>query len=306
MAVMVRVAERGGFTAAAEDVGLTPSAVAKVISRLEQRLGVRLLNRTTRRVTLTAEGERYVGKARRILAEIESFENDLTAQGATPRGLIRVSCGTSVGIDVLLRGLPEFRILYPEIELDFVLSDRRVDLIDEQIDVALRLGTLTDSSMVSRRISTFTKVICASPEYLRQAGRIVTPDDLSSHECLYVTAMPGLNSWPFRDGAGVRNIEVRGRIQFNSAAAVFAACVAGLGIGRFSDVVARPEIDAERLVPLLTHEAPWTVDLTALMPNGRQHTPKIRAFLDFLGTMFNTQARHPVPVAPSQYGLRLQ
>ena len=288
---MVRVAERGGFTAAADAVGLTPSAVAKLITRLEQRLGVRLLNRTTRRVTLTDEGERYVGQARRILADIEACEAELTAQSRAPRGLIRIACGTAVGIDVLLQVLPEFQTRYPDIELDFIMSDRRADLIDEQIDVALRLGSLADSSMVSRRLCVFNRVICAAPSYIDRAGPIVTPDDLLAHECLYLTVVPGHNQWPFRDGTGTRIVEVHGRIQFNVASAVFAAVLAGFGICRLSDILTGPEIRAGRLVPLLLDQhLPQSIDLTALVPNGRQHTPKVRAFLDFLATTFAAAA----------------
>jgi DNA-binding transcriptional LysR family regulator len=289
---MVKVAERGGFTAVAAEVGLTPSAVAKLVTRLEQRLGVRLLHRTTRRVTLTDEGERYVSQARSILAEIEAFEADLTAQGATPRGLIRVACGTSVGVDILLQALPDFRSRYPEIELDFVLSDRRVDLVDEQIDVALRLGDLLDSSLVARHICTFRRVICAAPSYLRNVAPVVTPDDLLTHECLNITAVPNLRLWPFKAGKGTRIIEVRGRIQFNMASAVLAAGIAGLGIMRVSDVMVGTAIERGCLVPLLMQDhLSQPIQLTALMPRGRQHTPKIRAFLSFLSTTFAVAVR---------------
>jgi DNA-binding transcriptional LysR family regulator len=289
MAVMLRVADRGGFTAAAEDVGLTPSAVAKLITRLEHRLGVRLLNRTTRRVTLTTEGERYVSEARRILGDIEAFEADLTAHGAKPRGRLRVACGTAVGLDPLIQGLAAFRSQYPEITLDFLLSDRRIDLVEEQIDIALRMGPLVDSSLVSRRICTFSRIICAAPAYLERAGPLATPDDLMAHECLYATSFPSLSQWPFRHGAGIRIIEVSGRIQFNMASAVLSACLAGVGIARITDLLAMPEVRAGRLVPLLTHEhLPEPVDLTALMPSNRHRTPKVRVFLEFLSTTFTT------------------
>jgi DNA-binding transcriptional LysR family regulator len=289
MAVMIRVADRGGFTAAAADVGLTPSAVAKLITRLEHRLGVRLLNRTTRRVTLTAEGERYVSEARRILADIDAFEADLTAHGAKPRGRLRVACGTTGGLDVLIQRLPAFRSQYPEIELDFLLSDRRIDLVEEQIDIALRVGHLTDSSLVSRRLCTFGRIICAAPAYLEGAGPVAIPDDLLEHECLYITTFPALSQWPFRDGAATRIINVSGRIQFSVASAVFSACLAGVGIARLADVLAMPEVKAGRLVPLLMDEhLPEPVDLTALMPSNRHRAPKVRVFLEFLSTTFTT------------------
>lgn len=287
MAVMIRVAERRGFTAAAGDVGLTASAVAKLVARLEHRLGVRLLNRTTRRVTLTAEGERYVARAREILADISQFEREVSALGAAPRGVLRVACGTAVGLDPILQALPGFAARYPEIEIDFRISDRRVDLIDEQIDLALRLGNLNDSALVARRICTFERVVCAAPRYLDRAGQVTSPDDLRSHQCLYVTAHTGLNRWSFRDDDKTKVIEVHGRMRFDDAATVFRAGLAGLGVMRISDVLAAPELHAGRLIPLLIDShVSEPVDLMAIMPAGRQRSPKVRVFLDFLLGLF--------------------
>lgn len=279
---MVRVAENGGFTAAAAGTGLTPSAVAKLIGRLEQRLGVRLLHRTTRRVTLTAEGERYVERARRILADIEECEADLTAQGAAPRGLLRVAAGN---YRTLVEALPEFHARYPEIELEIMISSRRIDLIDDRIDVALRLGRLADSSFVSRRVGRFPRVICATPEYLAKAPPLERPDDLVHHNCLYAAAYPALRFWPFRDRitGGTRVIEVASRVRLDDAEANYRAGLAGLGIIRMTMEFTHHDLAAGRLVSLLEEDhIADPVDFTALMPLGRQHSPKVRAFVDFV------------------------
>ena len=287
MLVMVRVAERGGFTAAAEDVGLTPSAVAKLISRLEHRLGVRLLNRTTRRMTLTAEGQRYVTRARQIILDIEECEADAIAQAAAPRGEIRVACATGVGFETMMAVLPAFRQRYPDIRISFAISSKRIDLVENQIDVAIRLGALPDSSLVVRRLATFRRLICASPIYLASAPPIERPEDLLEHECLYSTSAPALGFWPFRDGEGTKTIQVSCRYQFDVGMACYRASLAGVGIIRMSNEQAGRALKDGRLVPLLEeHHIAEAVHLNALMPAGRQHSPKVRAFTDFLADAY--------------------
>jgi DNA-binding transcriptional LysR family regulator len=287
MLVMVRVAERGGFTAAAEDVGLTPSAVAKLVSRLEHRLGVRLLSRTTRRMTLTAEGERYVARARQIILDIEECEADVIAQGSAPRGEIRVACAMGVGFETMIRLLPEFRERYPDIRISFSISARRIDLVENQIDVAIRLGALPDSSLVVRRLATFRRVICASPIYLAKAGPVERPDDLLQHECIYSTSAPALSFWPFRDGERTKTIQVSCRYTFDDGLACYRASLAGVGIVRLSNEQALPALKDGRLVPLLEDDhISEAVHLNALMPAGRQNAPKVRAFIAFLADAY--------------------
>ncbi len=290
MFVIVRVAERGGFTAAAEDVGLTPSAVAKLVSRLEVRLGARLLNRTTRRVTLTAEGERYVARAKQILADIEDCEQDVSAQAASPRGVIRLACATGVGFETLVGALPEFGRRYPDIRIDFAIAARRIDIVENQIDIAIRLGALPDSSLVVRRLATFRRVLCAAPSYLERCSRIEQPDDLLDHDCLYSSAGANLGQWPFKDGDRIRTIQVASRYQFDDGMACYRAAIAGVGIIRLSNEQAARALDDGRLVPVLDDvHVPDTVQLNALMPNGRQNTPKVRVLVDFLADAYERE-----------------
>jgi DNA-binding transcriptional LysR family regulator len=291
MLVMVRVADRGGFTAAAEDVGLTPSAVAKLVSRLEQRLGVRLLNRTTRRVTLTAEGERYVGRARKILADIDECEADVMAQGAAPRGELRVACATGVGFMTIVSALPEFRERYPDVRIEFAIGSRRIDIVENQIDVAIRLGALPDSSLVARKLATFRRILCASPIYLANAPRLETPDDLLQHECLFATSTPDLDLWPFKDSGGrTRRIRVSCRYTFDDGMACYLASLAGVGIIRLSNEQAARALKVGRLVPVLEADhVPEAVQLHAVVPHGRQNSPKVRAFIDFLANAYEQE-----------------
>ena len=180
-------------------------------------------------------------------------------------------------MDPILQALPAFAARYPEVEIDFNISDRRVDVVADQIDIALRMGTLVDSSLVARKIYTFRRIICAAPSYLERAGPVTLPDDLLNHECIYITASPGLNRWPFRTADSMRFIEVRGRMRFDDAATVFRAGLVGLGIVRVSDGLAMPAIQAGPARSLLmdAHVSEPTY-LTALMPHGRQHSPKLR------------------------------
>ncbi len=290
MLVMVRVADRGGFTAAAEDVGLTPSAVAKLVSRLEQRLGVRLLSRTTRRMTLTAEGERYVERARKILADIDACEADVMAQGAAPRGDLRVACATGVGFATIVSALPKFRERYPDIQIEFSIGSRRIDIVENQIDVAIRLGELPDSSLVVRKLATFRRIICAAPIYLANAPRLETPDDLAQHYCLYVTSARALGIWPFGDGSRTRRILVSCRYRFDDGTACYLASLAGVGIIRLSNEQAARALKVGRLVPVLeTDHVAEAVQLNALVPHGRQNSPKVRAFIDYLADAYEKE-----------------
>src|SRR3954469_19376900 len=196
MNAFVRVAERGSFAAAAEDLSLTPSALSKLVTRIEDRLGVRLLTRPTRKLALTAEGELFVARSREILASIEAAEAEVTAASEQPRGHLRVSVGTAIAKQILGPTLPAFLARYPDISVELNVSDRQIDLVAEQIDVAIRSGALGDSSLVARKIGEATRMICASPIYLERRGSPRVPADLLQHNCL---TLPGAAwaQWPF-------------------------------------------------------------------------------------------------------------
>src|SRR5262245_43949410 len=175
MGVFKLVAERGSFAAAAEDAGLSPSAVSKLIARLEHRLGARLINRTTRRLALTAEGEVFLDRSRRILEAIEAAESEVASSRVSPRGRLRVHSFPSFAVDKLASALPDFLARYPRITFDFLVTNRVVDIIRENVDVAFRVGRLSDSTLVARKVVDLTQIVCASPRYLAEHGRPAQP-----------------------------------------------------------------------------------------------------------------------------------
>jgi DNA-binding transcriptional LysR family regulator len=283
MAIFQRVAERGSFAGAAEDVGLSPSAVAKLVTRLEQRLGVRLINRTTRHLALTAEGEIYLDRVREILGAIEAAESEIASARASPRGHLRVHAFPVIAAHQLAPALPDFLARHPDITFDFIVTNRIVDLVGENVDVSLRIGPLEDSGLVSRKIVDLTRVVCASPDYLARHGRPAEPTDLAHHACLTLSRNPGAASWPFRINGKLTRIEVKGPVSADSADMLLQLAIGGAGILRMSEHVVGAAINAELLQPLLQGaQDPQAYPLYALMPPGRHQAPKVRVFIDFL------------------------
>lgn len=283
MAVFVRIVETGGLAPAARELGLTPSALSKQLARLEARLGVRLLTRTTRRIALTPEGETYLARARDILSLIEAAERDVTAGRDRPGGLLRVNTGTSFARHRLIPLLPAFFARYPDITLDLGVTDRRVDFVTEQADVLLRTGALGDSSLVARRIAGGRRVICAAPAYLERRGRPAAPEDLLAHDCLVLRGLARLTAWPFRSATGLQTLTVRGVATTDSAEALRDMALAGLGIIRVSAFLVTRDIAEERLVPLFEDlHVSEEVPVWAVMAPGRLRLPRVQVFVDFL------------------------
>jgi DNA-binding transcriptional LysR family regulator len=237
MAIFQRVAERGSFAGAAEDVGLSPSAVAKLVARLERRLGVGLDNRTTRHLALTAEGEIYLDRVREILAAIDAAESEITSARASPRGHLRVHTFPVVAAHELAPASPDFLARHPHITLDFMVTNRAVDLVGENVDVSPRMGPLEDSGLVSRKIVDATRIVCASPSYLAKRGRPVEPSDLVRHACLTLSRNPGSASWPFRVNGKLTRIDVKGPVSADSADMLLQLAIGGAGILRLSEHV---------------------------------------------------------------------
>ena len=289
MAAFVRAVETGGFSVAARNMGLTPSAVSKLVTRLEDRLGARLLHRTTRRLQLTAEGEAFYARARPILVAMDEAEAEVSEAGASARGLLRLHCGSAFGMHQLAPGIPRFQKRHPEVEIDITISDQPLGAMEERVDLAIRIGPLDESSMVARRICNLERVICASPAYLLQRGTPRTPDDLQQHNCLWITSLPALRRWPFDTDDGIRVVNVGGNVVANNAETVLQLAVAGVGITRLTDVVVSDAIRSGALVPILAdwhHVEP--VPLFATYPSGRNLSPKVRAMVDFLVEEFGS------------------
>src|SRR5579871_2818184 len=289
MSIFARVVDRGSFAAAADDFGLSPSAVSKLMSRLESRLGVRLINRTTRRLALTAEGEVFLERSRRILEAIDAAESEVAASRRGVHGHLRVHAFPSFAVDHLSAVLPDFLARYPRITFDFLVTNREIDLVEDNIDVALRVGSPGDSSVVARKIADLTQVVCASPAYLARRGTPVHPDDLAHHACLTLSHVPNAHLWSFRVAGESVQVEVDGPVVAHSAHKLLRLAVNGAGIIRFGDIIVAEAIREGRLVPLMERlQQTDGFPLWAISQHRRQRTPRVKAFLDFLMERFAT------------------
>jgi DNA-binding transcriptional LysR family regulator len=283
MRVFVHAIERGTFAGAASAMDLTPSAVSKLIARLEARLGVRLVNRTTRKLSLTAEGETYFVSGRRLIEAVDGLEHEVSASAGEPRGLLRIHTAVSFGVQHLAPAMIDFQRRYPKVRINMSLSDRAVNLHGEQIDVALRVGPLSDSSLMSRKVGEIGRVICASPRYLEQFGVPKVPEDLADHRCIVFT-VAGRGRWTFKTAAGgIEQRDVTGTFATDSHDCMLQLALHGAGIARLADFQAARPIKSGALVPLLVdHHHPDPTPAFAIFPPGTQKVPKVRVFLDFL------------------------
>ena len=289
MTAFVRSVDGGGFSAAARELGLTPSALSKLVTRLEDRLGARLLQRTTRRLQLTPEGEVFYVRSRRILADMDEAEAEVVAAGVRPTGLLRLHCGSAFGMHQLAPAIPLFLERHAGVELDITISDEPLVGLGEGVDLAIRIGPLDESSMVARRICNLERVICAAPSYLERCGTPRTPDELQQHNCLWITSLPVLRRWPFDTDDGIRVVHIDGNVVANNAETVLQLAMAGVGITRLTDVIVGDAIGRGELIPILSewhHVEP--VPLYATYPSGRNLSPKIRAMVDFLVEQFGS------------------
>ena len=279
LAVFVRAAESGNFSRAARELGLSQPSVSRIIGELEARLGVTLLLRTTRRITVTDAGALFLDRAREILAEIEDAED--AARGLDSlRGIIRLALPVVYGTREIIPRLPKFLAAHPLLRLEMTVA--RQDLVAEGADIAIRLGELGDSGFGARRLITLERMLVASPIYLKARGTPKVPADLASHDCIFGPGNFGRDSWSFRRNGAETSVDVRGRIHTNSGPGAFASVMAGLGIAMASTVMCEAEIKAGLLVPLLLPYKIDPVDVHAVVPGGPRPSAKIRAFVDFL------------------------
>ncbi len=287
MSVFVRVVEEQNFSAAARALKLTPSAVSQLIRRLEDRLGARLLNRTTRRVNLTEEGRAFYQRCRPILAAIDEAERAVAEFQEEPRGLLRVAMPLSLGNYHILPLFPDLLTRYRDLKIETIMTDSIMNLVEAQVDVAVRIGPQPDSSLIARRLGSDRRIVVASPAYLERHGTPKTPDDLTDHNCLRQTAVSNLNQWVFQGPDGPRRIEVTGRFEVNNTPALRHAALAGTGLIRVGEFVAGADINAGRLVRVLgDYESPTKMDIFAVYPPNPHLSPKVRAFVDLLVNNF--------------------
>jgi DNA-binding transcriptional LysR family regulator len=279
------VADARSFTQGARRLGVSGAQVSKLVARLENRLGARLLNRTTRDVSLTDTGRAYLERARQVLEDFESLESSVRDQSG-PRGLLKISAPVSFGASQLTPALLEFAAAYPDVALDVSSTDRIVNLVEEGFDVAVRIGALSDSSLVARRLAPVRMVTCASPEYLARAGAPLTLDELGKHEAILDANLADPLVWRFGGYGDYRDIRVHGRLKFSGADACVAAAVAGFGITRTPAFAAADDLRNGRLVPVLCNFEPELIHVHAVYPHARHLAAKVRAFVDFLAKRY--------------------
>jgi len=290
--VFAAVAGSGSFSAAGRLLALTPSAVSRTVDRIEARLGVRLLLRTTRALTLTAEGQAYLGMARRVLADLDDSEQSIADQGA-PRGRVRVSAAQSHGRLCIVPVLGEFVRLYPHILVDVSLSDALVDVAAGQADVAIRFGPLVDSALTARKLGETRRVIVASPDYLARHGTPQAPEDLHGHNCLNFNFRRTEPIWPFRRDGRDYSLSVRGNIEANNGETLGQLAAAGVGVTRVGAFSVVEELAAGKLVPLLEAFNPGDVEaIHAVFVGGTNMPARVRVFVDFLAERLHLSDRH--------------
>jgi DNA-binding transcriptional LysR family regulator len=289
MLTFVRVVDASSFTAAAHRLGISKSVVSRRMSELENRLGTRLLNRTTRRLSLTEVGQAFYQRSVQILAEVDEAERAAASLSAAPRGVLRVNAPMSFGILHLGPAIASFLERYPDVEVDLDLNDRIVDLVEEGYDVAVRVGKLRDSTLVARRLAPARRVVCGSPAYLAQHGRPRVPDDLTRHNCLVYTNAPLGEQWLFPVDGVAHAVRVAGTMRSSNGDVLREAAIAGVGLVLLptfiiSDALARGAL--ERVLP--NYEPPG-VAVAAVYPQSRHVSPKVRAFIDFLAARFGAE-----------------
>jgi DNA-binding transcriptional LysR family regulator len=282
MAVVVAVAQEGSLSAAARALGLTPSAVSRIIARAEQRLGSRLLLRTTRAIRFTAEGETYLRGARRILADMAEVEETIADQGV-PRGRLRISAALGHGRQAIVPLVAAFSARYPEIVVDLTLSDEVADILGGQADVAVRFGHLPDSLLTARRIGDTGQVIVASPDYLQHHGTPQVPEDLLLHNCLRFNFRRAEPNWPFIRKGEVLSLKVCGNIECSSGEALAQLARLGAGIARIGEFSVAADLRNGNLVALLDDWNPGDREpIHAVFVGGATMPARVRVFVDFL------------------------
>lgn len=294
--VFIQVVKSGNFAKAAAELQLNPSAISRRIGNLEEHLGVRLFHRTTRSLSLTEVGERYLNRCLSILADIEEAEREAKQHSEEPQGALLVNCSTYFAHQHIITRIPQFLEQHPRLKVKLMLTDDVVNIVDEGIDVAIRVGEVADSSLVAQRLITNRRIICAAPNYIARHSKPSTPDDLAHHNCLTLNAYKTtLNQWRFKDASRLREISVQGNFEVNSGQALYEAVLAGLGIGRLTAVLADSDVKSGRLVHLLQeYEDDRDVSIYAIFLSNRYLLPKVRVFVNFLIDSFS-----PAYIAPS-------
>lgn len=294
MEVFAAVVERGGFSAAAKLFGMTPSAVSKLVTRLEARLGARLINRSTRKLQLTAEGQAFHQRCVTILSDIAEAECEAAA-GRAPRGRVRVNANVAFGNQILLPLVPAFLAEHPELSIDLVFTDQVVDLIEERADIAIRVapGPLRGNQLMARKIGESAVAVVASPDYLASHGEPKTPADLAKHNLIGFNFARSVEGWPFRVDGALISIAAVGNTQVGDGEIARQLAVAGIGLARLGRFHVEAEIAAGRLVTVLDEFNPGDIEVihAVYLGQGGFVPARMRAFIDFLARNVRIVAR---------------
>lgn len=284
-----KVVELGSFARAAERLGVSTSAVSRHVRDLEAHLDARLLHRTTRRISLTGAGQSFYERSVQLLADLDEAESSVRAATVVPKGSLKLTCGVTFGFRYLGPAIAEFAERHPQLLFDLDLSDRAVDLVDEGFDLAVRIGTIGQQGLVSRRIGWTRVICCAAPAYLARIGAApVEPADLAGLECLTYTHIPVPNTWHFESRDGVTHVvRIAPRHRANNGRMLVELALLGLGIVIEPDFIVAPEVRAGRLVRLLPGFELPRAPIAAVYPSRRHLSAKVRAFVDFLAERFS-------------------
>lgn len=289
MRIFTRVVEAGSFSAAGRHIGLAPSSVSRQIGELEATLGVRLFHRSTRKLSLTEAGETYYERSGDIVRAVDEANLAVTEKRAGPSGILRVTAPSSLARLHIAPAVAAFQAQYPAVRVVMSVGDRMVDIVGEGMDVAIRAGRLDDSSLMARKVGEGRRLVCASPAYLKRAGRPTHPDELSDHACLTYRRHPGSNLWCFSGRGGEFEIRATGPFFADDGETLAAAASAGLGLILVPEWLVGMEIGAGRLVEVLSEYTadPAETPLYAVHAPGPYTPPKVRAFVDFLAGRFS-------------------
>ncbi len=287
--VFINVVETRNYSATARSLGVSTSAVSATVLRLEQKLAVRLLNRTTRRVFPTAEGLEFYQRCKRIIADLEQAEIAVGRSGRLPSGRLRIGIPSALGRLWVIPRLSDFVRAYPSVSLEIVIGDFFTAQSRDGLDAAIQVGELPSSRMIARKLAAVDYVLCGAPKYLVDRGTPQTPSDLKDHLCLsYRRPRNGqIRQWRFNRGKSLETLTPGSEIIFNSGEALISAATSGLGLAQVAEYYARPEIQAGRLVELMRGHNPYAYDISIIFQQRRRIAPRLRVFVDFLVDMFD-------------------
>jgi DNA-binding transcriptional LysR family regulator len=292
LAIFAKVVELRSFAAAASELALSKATVSKAVSRLEERLGARLFNRTSRRLALTDAGHKLSGKAQRLLAEGEAVENEALAQSTSPRGLVRLAVPMTFGVKMVAPILPEFLKAYPDVSVDLHLSDAMVDLIGEGFDAALRIARLPDSSLIARRLCAMPRHTIAAPSYLKRHGRPTHPMHLAQHKCFGYAYLSTADLWHYSNAKGEQvSVRPAGPLRVNNGEALLPAVIAGLGIADLPDFIAADAIRSGDVEIILQGWSQPEGAVHLITPPGGPRPARVEALANFLATRFGDANR---------------